>query len=191
MRFARFRSVTVMDLQVLLLLLSLLILGCAPVVWITARWRLAGRRAARDVKASLAPASDGVAPRQLGLQSLRADEGVRLSYAWRLLQLRFLEEPRQALAEADRLLGEVLSARGFPLGEMESYSDAIDATCPGFMNHYRLARGVALRQRKRHVGADDVQEAFVAYGTMFEDLLDPLGGPAGSRGSAGSTGWRL
>jgi hypothetical protein len=114
-----------------------------------------------------------VPARRLDIVPLSREDAVRFGAVWRATQARFIDDPRRALVAADRLLGEVLYARGFPLGEIERHAAAIAIGYPRLVRSYRQAHGVALRHARGQTSTEDLRQALVAYRTLFEDLLDP------------------
>ena len=42
------------------------------------------------------------------------------------VQARFVDDPREAVTEADRLVGEVMAARGYPVGDFEQRSAVVE-----------------------------------------------------------------
>src|SRR5262245_38210104 len=56
---------------------------------------------------------------RLHIRSLNEDDQRRFSNAWREVQTRFVDDPDGAVTAADRLVGEVMSTRGYPVGDFE------------------------------------------------------------------------
>jgi hypothetical protein len=52
--------------------------------------------------------------KRLRIRPLNPTNRVHFQDAWRDIQGRFIDDPRQSLAEADRLIAEVMSAEGYP-----------------------------------------------------------------------------
>src|SRR5205823_1657835 len=52
---------------------------------------------------------------KLHVRSLTPDESERFSTSWRTVQTRFVDDPKGAIADADRLITEVMTARGYPM----------------------------------------------------------------------------
>jgi hypothetical protein len=171
--------------QAVSLLIGAAVLLMAGAGWIVARvWRARNRRAegGRTDGGVLEPAGAlarstsglvlGVAPSRLDARPLSSDESVRFSKAWRAVQARFIDDPNGAVTEADRLVGELLYARAFPLGEMDEYAEDITQEYPRLMRNYRLARSIARRHANGQTTTEDLRQAFVAYRALFDDLLD-------------------
>src|SRR6266566_10358 len=56
---------------------------------------------------------------QFHIRQLAPADRERYSATWRSTQARFVDEPAVAIAEADRLVAEVMHARGYPVGDFE------------------------------------------------------------------------
>ena len=49
------------------------------------------------------------------LKALTREEAEQFTASWRAVQARFVDDPRTALLEADRLIEDVMRARGYPI----------------------------------------------------------------------------
>lgn len=109
---------------------------------------------------------------RLQIRPLNAADGARFADAWRHIQTRFVDEPQAAVTEADRLVGEVMTTRGYPLGDFEQRAADISVDHPHVVAHYRDARAIAARHARGEASTEDLRQAFVHYRALFEDLLD-------------------
>src|SRR5438105_12538078 len=50
---------------------------------------------------------------KLRIRPLTNDESERFSASWRAVQTRFVDDPKGAIADADRLITEVMTTRGY------------------------------------------------------------------------------
>src|ERR1700683_2224419 len=66
--------------------------------------------------------------------------------SWRKIQARFVDGPAGAVAEADQLLGDVMSTRGYPISDFEQRAADISVDHPLVMENYRTAHALAARQ---------------------------------------------
>jgi hypothetical protein len=108
---------------------------------------------------------------RLHIQPLSEADGVRFAEAWRALQIRFVDEPAAAIAGADRLVGEVMTARGYPLGDFDQRAADISVDHPRVVANYRAARDIARRQDRGEATTEDLRQAVIHYRALFEDLL--------------------
>lgn len=114
---------------------------------------------------------------------------------WRLVEAHFAEDPRNAVAEADRVVEELLSATGYSVSELKVNSSAAVASNAGpaispaprasalapnltaqlpIVESYREAHEIVLKQAQGHAGGKELQRAMIDYRVVFDDLL---GGP--------------
>jgi hypothetical protein len=110
--------------------------------------------------------------RALEIRPLAADERERYAAAWREVQGRFVDDPAAAIADADRLIGEVMEARGYPVADFERRTADISVDHPAVVEHYRAAHAIASRS-DGEAETEDLRQAMVHYRALFEDLLEP------------------
>jgi hypothetical protein len=108
---------------------------------------------------------------RLHIRELDADEGARFGNAWRDEQARFVDSPHEAVANADRLVEELMKARGYPVGEFEQRAADISVDHPLVVDNYRAAHNLASRSGRGDASTEDLRQAMVHYRALFEDLL--------------------
>jgi hypothetical protein len=101
---------------------------------------------------------------QLHIRPLPDEDRERFAEHWRSVQAQFVDDPQGATREADRLVGEVMQARGYPVG--------VSVNHPRVVQHYRAAHGIALRHERGEAETEDLRQAMVHYRALFEDLLE-------------------
>ena len=77
------------------------------------------------------------------------------------------------MTDADRLVGEVMHARGYPVGEFEQRVADISVDHPHVVMNYRAAREIADRHARGRASTEDLRQAMVHYRALFGDLLGP------------------
>jgi hypothetical protein len=90
---------------------------------------------------------------------------------WQSVQARFVEDPKQAVAEADQLVSEVMNVRGYPVGDFEQRAADVSVDHPQVVTHYRAAHAVAVRS-DQDANTEDLRQAVIHYRALFEDLLE-------------------
>jgi hypothetical protein len=123
----------------------------------------------RDAEAQLRERQDRV--EQLHLRELGTDERVRLSRAWATTQARFVDEPPAAIAEAQSLVDEAMSARGYPMGDFAQRTADISVDHPNVVSNYRAARAIADQSEGGQADTESLRQAMVHYRALFDDLL--------------------
>ncbi|HEX5228732.1 MAG TPA: hypothetical protein VFW44_13525 [Bryobacteraceae bacterium] len=106
------------------------------------------------------------------LRPLSDNERARFASEWRLVQERFVDDPRSAVSQADRLINEALEARGYPMGEFEQRSADLSVQYPYVVENYRKAHRIAVDDRREAVSTEQLRQAMQYYRSLFEDVLE-------------------
>ncbi|MFG2030572.1 hypothetical protein [Streptomyces sp. NPDC048825] len=103
----------------------------------------------------------------------------RYEARWAAAQERFVDSPREAVAEADRLLGELAGARGFPDGNR--YDEQLSALSVhhghhvhGYRRIHRAAHAPLADGDESRTGTEELREAMIEARALFEDLVTPV-----------------
>ena len=94
------------------------------------------------------------------------------SREWRRIQAKFVDDPDDAVTEAERLVSEVMAARGYPLDEFDTRAADISVDHPHVVENYRTARELALRRQRGEAGTEELRQAVVNYRALFDELLE-------------------
>lgn len=108
----------------------------------------------------------------LDIKPLTRDDAARFSEAWRVIQSRFVDDPRGAVVDADRLVDEVMRMRGYPIADFEQRAADISVDHPRVVNNYRSARVIAGRNTRGETNTEELRQALVHYRELFADLLE-------------------
>src|ERR1039457_762821 len=96
-----------------------------------------------------------------------------LAAAWMAaVQRRFVDDPSNAVNQADTLVNTVLAARGYPVGEAEQQAADISVNYPSLVENYRAARAVMLRHSQNQASTEDLRLAMVNFRSLFDELLE-------------------
>jgi len=123
----------------------------------------------RKAEASLAARAKRV--EAFHLRPLSPDEADRYSAAWQRVQSQFVDDPGRAISEADKLVGEVMTARGYPVGEFDQRVEDVSVDHPEVVMNYRAAREIAIQHGQGRANTEDLRQAMVHYRALFRDLL--------------------
>ncbi len=107
----------------------------------------------------------------LNIRPLATGDRARFLESWRRVEARFVDGPGGAVTEADQLLGDVMSTRGYPVSDFEQRAADISVDHPLVLENYRKAHEIALRQRKGQTNTEDLRQAMIHYRTLFEELI--------------------
>jgi hypothetical protein len=109
--------------------------------------------------------------RRFHIRDLKSQEVDRFSSAWSDVQARFVDAPRQAVAQADRLIHDVMKTRGYPMSDFERSAADISLDHARVVQNYRAAHDLAERDAAGQTTTEDLRQAMVHYRALFEDLL--------------------
>jgi hypothetical protein len=115
------------------------------------------------------------------VRPLAAGDRARFLESWRGVQARFVDGPAGAVTEADTLLGDVMSTRGYPVSNFEQRAADISVDHPLVLENYRNAHDIALRQVRGQATTEELRQAMVHYRTLFEELVKEPETPVAAR----------
>ena len=119
--------------------------------------------------------------RRLTIMPLSPADATRFSEEWRTLQGRFVDNPKGVVAQADRLVRDLMIKRGYPMEDFEHRAADISVHHPELVETYRLAQVIAARDQRGEATTEDLRKAVVYYRAMFDELLEVRGGQPGLR----------
>ncbi len=179
-------NMNTIPINTLLLGAILLLLVIGAIVWMVMQRqrsrRLQGRfgteynRAVKEF-GGRAKAERELAKREERVSDLRIvplseAEAARFAKAWNALQGRFVDDPKMAVAEADRLVRELMLKRGYPMGDFERRAADISVDHPAVVSNYRAAQAIAVREARGAADTEELRKAVVHYRTLFDELLE-------------------
>jgi hypothetical protein len=94
---------------------------------------------------------------------------------WAFVQKKFVDDPKAAVNEADRLVTEVMKARGYPMGEFNQRADDISVNYPNAVANYRAAHDIVMRHGQGQASTEDLRKAMVHFRSLFDELLGKPG----------------
>jgi hypothetical protein len=109
---------------------------------------------------------------RLHIRPMPAAEVGRVKNSWRRVQEQFVDDPQGAIAEADRLVGEVMAMRGYPLGDFDRRVEDISVDHADVVMNYRAAHDIALQQSRGAASTEDLRQAMVHYRVLFREMLE-------------------
>lgn len=123
-----------------------------------------------QAEAELKKREDRVA--RLNITPLAPADAARFTQAWNALQGRFIDNPKGVVAEADHLVRELMTKRGYPMGDFERRASDISVDHPGVVATYRAAQVIAARDARGEADTEELRKAVVHYRTLFDELLE-------------------
>lgn len=126
-------------------------------------------------------------------RELEPEEAERFEARWTAAQEHFVDSPKEAVDEADRLLADLAQARGFPDGaQYEEQLSALSVHHAHRVQGYRQVHRVAHAPEGGGSGTEEMREAMIEARALFEELTGPVErrreGSRETHGSRGSHG---
>jgi len=118
-------------------------------------------------------ALDGRAERveALHIRPLAPADRARFVESWSRIQTRFVDSPGGAVSDADQLLGDVMSTRGYPVSNFEQRAADISVDHPSVLENYRAAHQSAVLQTRGQASTEDLRQAMIHFRTLFDELV--------------------
>jgi hypothetical protein len=108
---------------------------------------------------------------QLGLRSLDTSERENFERCWSDIQGQFVDDPSTAVRNADLLVVEVMSARGYPVEDFDQRANDLSVRYPEGTQRYREARRIAQANEHGTIDTEDLRQALTSYRSMVLALL--------------------
>jgi hypothetical protein len=105
------------------------------------------------------------------MRDLTAEEREGFVTEWRMVQARFVDDPKRAVTDADDLVARLMRSRGYPMSDFEQRAADISVDHPRVVDNYRAAHQIALRQREGAATTEDLRNAIIYYRSLFDELL--------------------
>ena len=120
---------------------------------------------------------------KLDIRPLPPESRQRSALGWRQVQADFVDQPYEAVANADKLVTEVMRQRGYPMENFEQHANDLSVDYPQLVDNYRRAHAIATREKSANT--EELRMAMLQYRNLFQGLLgEPRDGQ--QRQSAGS-----
>ncbi|HEY1317916.1 MAG TPA: hypothetical protein VGF10_11905 [Gaiella sp.] len=117
---------------------------------------------------------------QFELRPLSAPARDRYLADWRVVQARFVDDPRGAAASADSLIQSVMRERGYPVEDFDQRASDLSVDHAHVVEHYREGHRLATGGARDDDSTEDLRHAMQHYRALFEELV-------GSSGDGGDT----
>jgi hypothetical protein len=123
----------------------------------------------RDAEKELAARAQRV--ERLHLKELKPEDQRRFADEWRIAQANFVDDPSNAIGEADRLVQRVMDARGYPITDFEQQAADVSVDHPQVVSNYRAAHAIAEKHGRDGASTEELRQAMVHYRALFDELL--------------------
>jgi hypothetical protein len=107
----------------------------------------------------------------LNIRPLSVTEQKRYQADWASVQAKFVDEPGEAVVDADGLIMEVMQLRNYPMSDFEQRAADVSVSYPSLASNYRAARVIAVENEKHLADTEELRQAMIYYRSLFEELL--------------------
>jgi hypothetical protein len=109
---------------------------------------------------------------ELEIRPLEQSSRDRYASEWHNTQARFVDDPEEAVGEADRLIQQVMRERGYPVDDFDQRAADLSVDHPEVISNYRAAHGISVANERGKASTEDLRTAMVHYRALFEELLE-------------------
>jgi hypothetical protein len=109
---------------------------------------------------------------KLHIRKLDAAERDQYAERWRTVQSRFVDDPKDAVVDADETVSSLMGAIGYPMADFEQRAADLSVNHAQVVDNYRAAHEIALLHRKGQASTEDLRQAMIYYRSLFEELLN-------------------
>jgi hypothetical protein len=108
----------------------------------------------------------------LQIRPLSMEEVEDFTFQWQETQAEFVDDPLGATQQADRLIREVMQAKGYPVEDFEQQVADISVDYPDLVMDYRGLHFIAVKGRGEIVTTEEMRKAMVHGRALFENLIE-------------------
>ena len=107
----------------------------------------------------------------LAIRPLPPDARARYATAWEQVQATFIDNPAEAVGEAEAVVTQVMAERGYPTGDFDANAARLSVEHGRTLGHYRDAHDLYLSNERGEVTTEQLRQALVHYRALVADLL--------------------
>jgi hypothetical protein len=108
----------------------------------------------------------------LEIRPLSERQRERYGGEWQQVQSDFVDNPSEAVAEADRLVAEVMRERGYPVDDFEQQAAVVSVDHPEVVANYREGHAIYTSFDRGDASTEDLRQAMQHYRALFDELLE-------------------
>ncbi len=118
--------------------------------------------------------------KKLDIVELTPEAQAEHAATWLRVQTDFVDDPQDAVGQAERLVTRVMRERGYPIDDFDQQAADISVDHPDIVDNYRSAHAIYRSQHNGDISTEDARQAFVHYRALFDRLLGSESGVATS-----------
>lgn len=112
------------------------------------------------------------------IRPLTMAERDRFAEEWREVKTLFVDSPPEAVLRGDRLLGTMMEARGYPMGDFDRRYEDLSVDHGTVARHYRDGHDIA--EKRGEATTEEMRRALNHYEKLYEELVrDTVESPSG------------
>lgn len=108
---------------------------------------------------------------ELKIRPLTEVEHERYVAEWAAVQSKFVDEPGEAIVDADHMIMEVMQLRNYPVSDFDQRAADISVKYPEVVSNYRAAREISLKNMDNTADTEELRTAMIHYRSLFDELL--------------------
>ncbi|MFH0522172.1 hypothetical protein ACHBTE_34060 [Streptomyces sp. M41] len=113
----------------------------------------------------------------LEIKPLDSEVRDRYTREWTSVQEEFVDQPEEAVHDADQLVTSLMHERGYPTQDFDQQLKDLSVQHSRTLEHYRAAHDVDVLSRRHEATTEQLRGAMVHYRALFDDLLTDGGEP--------------
>ena len=102
---------------------------------------------------------------------------------WQRVQTSFVDAPVESVRQADVLVSQVMTDRGYPMAEFDQRADDVSVDHANVIENYRSAHAISVASGQGQADTEALRKAMTQYRKLFDELLGG-GGPRADDGLA-------
>lgn len=111
---------------------------------------------------------------RLDIRPLDERERVEFSREWRNVKAVFVDSPVEAVHHSDRLLAEIMKARGYPMADFDRRYEDLTVDHGEVARHYRDGHDIVARHGRGQASTEDLRQAMIHFEALFDDLVNEV-----------------
>jgi hypothetical protein len=111
---------------------------------------------------------------KLDIRPLAERERVEFSRDWRNTKAVFVDSPVEAVHHADRLLADIMQARGYPMADFDRRYEDLTVDHGEVARHYREGHEIVLRHGRGESTTEELRRAMIHFEALFDDLVNEV-----------------
>jgi hypothetical protein len=109
--------------------------------------------------------------KQFEIHDLEPEAQARYAEQWLEVQARFVDAPAEALHDADGMVTEIMTRRGYPMEDFEQMAADVSVDHSREVEEYRAAHAISETSTKEQASTEDMRLGIQHYRSLFESLL--------------------